>query len=117
MRDVLIFCLLLAGCCNGGCGSGKIHPAAQPHVEKLRKHFRGENVGEDVSTLISETRAMSEKLKKMGKKEQANKLDSYLDVLTYGNQTIDESLKDVMELARRKEEVHSSPKFGFCSLF
>jgi uncharacterized HAD superfamily protein len=76
---------------------------AERHAEKLRRHFIGERV-EDVSTLIAETRAISYQLKKSCMKEQANKFDSYTDVLMYGNRTIDESIKDVMELVKNKHD-------------
>jgi hypothetical protein len=55
-----------------------------------------------VSTLISETRAISRRLKNAGMIDQANKFDSYTDVLMYGNNTIDESLHDVMELVKHR---------------
>jgi hypothetical protein len=66
---------------------------------KLRRHFGGRREG-DISTLIQETSILSARLKAAGMRQQANKFDSYVDVLTYGNNTIDESLDDVMTLVR-----------------
>jgi hypothetical protein len=71
----------------------------------------------DVSTLIAETRAISAQLRRSCMKEQANKFDSYVDVLMYGNRTIDESLNDVMKLVKNGDEVCSTPlsiASGFC---
>jgi hypothetical protein len=69
--------------------------------DKLCRHFEGRREN-DISTLIRETRALSAQLKAAGMRQQANKFDSYVDVLTYGNNTIDESLDDVMRLVRYK---------------
>jgi hypothetical protein len=33
--------------------------------------------------------------------KRANRFDSYIDVLTYGNRTVDESLDDVMRLINK----------------
>lgn len=94
-------CLFLVGCGSiiGGGGYDSIDSYAERHRAKLRRHFMGERVG-DVSTLISETRAISNDLKRAGMMAQANKFDSYTDVLMYGNWTIEESMRDVMELVR-----------------
>jgi hypothetical protein len=70
------------------------------HEKKLRRHFSGERV-EDISTLISETKSISCQLKRSGRMREANRFDSYVDVLTYGNRTVDESLDDVMRLINR----------------
>jgi hypothetical protein len=70
------------------------------HEEKLRRHFSGKRVG-DISTLISETKSISYLLKRSGRRKRANQFDSYIDVLTYGNRTMDESLDDVMRLVNR----------------
>jgi hypothetical protein len=116
MRGVLLFCLILSGCCGK---SSNVCPFAQKHAEKLRKHFKGERT-EDVSTLISETKAVSARLRQSCMKEQANKFDSYVDVLTYGNRTIDESLNDVMELVKHDDNVCSyfqNAESKICSLF
>ncbi|MDR2106957.1 MAG: hypothetical protein LBO73_00290 [Holosporaceae bacterium] len=71
------------------------------HEQKLRQHFSGKRMG-DISTLISETRNISSRLKAAGMPERANTFDSYIDVLTYGHRTIDESLDDVMKLVHKK---------------
>ncbi|MDR2781788.1 MAG: hypothetical protein LBB21_05055 [Holosporaceae bacterium] len=95
-----LFCFIFVGCNNRT--TGRVCPVADQHVEKLRRHFIGEIVG-DISTLISETRVISATLKQSGMSQQANRFDSYIDVLTYGNRTIDESLNDVMELVKYKQ--------------
>ena len=91
----VLFLVILSSCC---CGSGDIGSVADKHEEKLRQHFISGGVLSDISTLIAETRDISARLKRDSLKKRANKFDSYIDVLTYGNNTIEESLKDVMEL-------------------
>jgi hypothetical protein len=90
--------LFLLNCCSP---ERSVDVIAAKHAATLRKHFKGEHT-EDVSTLIARTRYISAKLKRIGMSEQANKFDSYTDVLMYGNQTIDESLHDVMELVKHR---------------
>jgi hypothetical protein len=75
--------------------------AAGKHADKLRRHFIGDSTV-DVSTLIQETKAVSEKLKRSGMHEEANKFDSYIDVLMYGNNTLPESINDVLELVKHR---------------
>jgi hypothetical protein len=75
---------------------------AEQQTCKLRKHFIG-NSSTDVSTLIHETMEVSRKLKRAGMMDEANKFDSYTDVLMYGNNTIDESINDVLALVKRRE--------------
>jgi hypothetical protein len=77
-----------------------VDTAARMQREKLRRHFIRHSGPEDISTLISETRVVSDMLKRKGRIEEANKFDSYIDVLTFGNRTIDESLNDVMDLVK-----------------
>jgi hypothetical protein len=116
MYKVLFSCLILVGCC---VESQKCIVAEQ-HAEKLYRHFSGRRMG-DVSTLIVETRAISAQLKASGMYKQANKFDSYIDVLMYGNRTIDESLNDVMELVKNHGNCVCSTTqralAGVCSLF
>jgi hypothetical protein len=114
-----VFIGFLSGCCCDK--SGNVCPEADGLSEKLRIHFLGGRVG-DVSTLISETRIVSKKLKAMGLMEEANKFDSYTDVLMYGNHTINESLEDVVELIKQPPGSSvCSPtqclKSKLCSLF
>lgn len=71
---------------------------AERHAQLLRAHFLGKDVGLDLSTLIAQTRALSARLKRVGKLKTANQFDSYTDMLMYGNNTIDESINDVMKL-------------------
>ncbi|MDR1982873.1 MAG: hypothetical protein LBQ08_03705 [Holosporaceae bacterium] len=116
MYKVLISCFILVGCCAGSqrCLN------AERHAEKLYRHFSGKRAG-DVSTLIMETRAVSAQLKASGMHKQANKFDSYIDVLMYGNKTIDESINDVIKLVKYHDNcVCSVPQralAGVCSLF
>lgn len=55
---------------------------------------------EDVSTLIRRTRAISTQLKARGMYGRANRFDSYIDVLMYGNRTLEESIRDVEDLVK-----------------
>ncbi|MDR2766025.1 MAG: hypothetical protein LBB63_00995 [Holosporaceae bacterium] len=96
----LLLCLSLSSCCQWF--GGDLDAIAERQTCKLRRHFRGDN-STDVSTLIRETMAVSRKLKSAGMLEEANKFDSYTDVLMYGNNTIDESINDVLELVRQRE--------------
>jgi hypothetical protein len=70
------------------------------HAGKLRAHFTSGCKCGDVSFLISETMAISRELKRLNRREEARRFDSYADVLMFGNRTIDESLEDVMRLVR-----------------
>lgn len=104
--SVVCFSIFLSGCSYFSFGGGNpcVEGIADRHEQKLKQYFTSGNKGStDVSTLISETRTISQKLKAAGMKERANKFDSYIDVLTYGNKTIDESIKDVENLVRNKE--------------
>ena len=96
---------LLSGCSyfSSNGGNSCLEGLADKHEQKLKQYFTNGNRGNiDISTLISETQVISKKLKAAGMKERANKFDSYIDVLTYGNKTIDESIKDVENLVRNK---------------
>lgn len=57
----------------------------------------------DISTLIAETQKISARLKRENRYAEARKFDSYTDVLMFGNNTLDESLNDVMELIKYNE--------------
>ncbi|GHU17007.1 hypothetical protein FACS189472_03290 [Alphaproteobacteria bacterium] len=103
---VMLGALLLESCCNKDSDSFKsrnrhrsenIGGAIQIQIAKLRNHFLGYE-GIDVSTLIAETSTLSIELKRAGRYEEAKKFDSYIDVLMFGNNTIDESINDVIEL-------------------
>ncbi|MCR5225337.1 MAG: hypothetical protein K6C34_04605 [Alphaproteobacteria bacterium] len=78
---------------------------AERHAAVLRAHFSGQSSSMDVSTLVSQTRSISARLKQAGRQKTANKFDSYTDVLMYGNNTLDESINDVMDLVKN----------GYCS--
>ncbi|MDR2067875.1 MAG: hypothetical protein LBP41_02710 [Holosporaceae bacterium] len=99
-RATFVLCMFLTGCCTKFF-SCDMEVAAEKHADKLRKHFIGDSTV-DVSTLIHETRAVSGRLKRAGMYEQANKFDSYTDVLMYGNNTLPESINDVMELVKHR---------------
>ena len=103
-KNGILLCiyLILSGCYC--VKSDETCTVAQLHAEKLRRHFSGKLV-EDVSTLIQETKTISSQLKAAGLKKQANEFDSYVDVLMFGNRTIDESLNDVMTLVKQKKQV------------
>ncbi len=107
--SVVCFSVLLSGCSDFSFfeGNSCAENIADRHKQKLKQYFTNGGRGNtDVSTLIAETRKISQKLKAAGMKERANKFDSYIDVLTYGNKTIDESIKDVENLVRNKEGSH-----------
>ena len=53
---------------------------------------------DDVSTLVSETQFIANRLRLFRFNKLANKFNSYLDVLMYGNNTLDESVRDTQEL-------------------
>ncbi len=95
MKKYLGILLLLTACCNQE--EREVLKYAQAHAEKLRSHFIGQTVS-DVSTLVTETQVISYKLKSLKFNDLANKFNSYLDVLMYGNRTLDESVKDVQDL-------------------
>ena len=97
MKKLLGIFLIVTACC--GSEDQTILIDARSHAEKIRNHFLG-HISEDVSTLIAETRAISYRLKTSGCRELANKFDSYIDVLMYGNKTIQESVKDMQDLVR-----------------
>jgi hypothetical protein len=101
-KKLLLFLLVLLPSCKQ-CSNEDVETLASAHKEKLRKHFIQGDTSVDISTLISETRSISARLKRAGMMKKANKFDSYTDVLMFGNRTIDESLNDVMKLAKHRE--------------
>jgi hypothetical protein len=117
-RIAFVLCMFLAGC-SAKFFSCNTEVTADKHADKLRKHFIGDSTV-DVSTLIQETRAVSGRLKRAGMYEQANKFDSYTDVLMYGNNTLPESINDVMELVKHRNCVCPTLqglKTKICGLF
>ena len=78
----------------------RILAEAEQYAQILRAHFLGQDIGIDLSTLIAQTRSISTRLKRAGKLKIANQFDSYTDVLMYGNNTLDESINDVIRLVR-----------------
>ncbi len=97
--------MIVLTACSGAGHEGNVMSDAEQHAAKLREHFMGKNTTTDVSTLVSQTRSISARLKQTGHDKAANKFDSYTDVLMYGNHTLDESINDVMDLVRN----------GYCS--
>ena len=97
MKKLLGIFLIVTACCN----NEELNTLrdARNHAEKIRNHFMG-HVSEDVSTLIAKTRGISYRLKSLKFYGLANKFDSYTDVLIYGNDTIQESVKDMQDLVR-----------------
>ena len=99
-KSLLFFVLFLMN----GCGNyfdGQTNSYAVEHQMKLRQHFSGMK-RQDISTLISETAKIANELKMSGQTKLANKFDSYIDVLTYGQHTIPESIRDVRCLMKNK---------------
>jgi len=97
MKKLLAVFLIVTACCS--TEEKNVLRDAQNHAEKIRSHFTG-YVSEDVSTLIAETRVIAHRLKSLNFCGLANKFNSYIDVLMYGNNTINESVKDVQKLVR-----------------
>ena len=95
MKKLLGILLILTACCSQQ--EQDALRDAQAHAEKIRNHFLG-YVSEDVSTLITETQIMSYRLKSLKFCKLANKFNSYLDVLMYGNNTMNESVRDMQDL-------------------
>ena len=86
---------MLTACCAPR--EEEIMIEARRHAEKLRLHFGGHRMG-DVSSLIAETKAISMELKRINNRKLANKFDSYIDVLSFGNRTLEESVNDMKDL-------------------
>ncbi len=95
MKKILGILLILTACCS--TEERNILNEAKFQEERIRNHFMG-YVSEDVSTLIAETQIIAYKLKSLKFHKLANKFNSYIDVLMYGNRTIYESVKDMQDL-------------------
>ncbi|MDR2794977.1 MAG: hypothetical protein LBB12_04325 [Holosporaceae bacterium] len=108
LMHMLFFALLLVSCSGENDCCPSIVETAKSHKQKLRAHFMGNGRITDISTLIEETRRISARLKKENKYTEARKFDSYTDVLMFGNNTIDESLNDVMELIGQGKNTEKS---------
>lgn len=86
----------------------ELNDIADQHEQVLKQYFTYGSDGDvneygggsDVSTLLSKTMAISVQFKERGMYARANQFDSYVDVLMYGNQTIDESIRDVEDLVK-----------------
>ncbi len=95
MIKKIILLFIMTACCRPE--EQRIMDIAIKHEEKLRHHFMGHRAG-DISSLINETRSISQKLKREGFLKVANRFDSYADVLIYGNRTLNESVQDMFNL-------------------
>lgn len=119
IHKMITICLIfsLSGCDtvkNWFADNRCLEKAADRHEIKLKQYFTsGKGNAGDVSTLISETRTMSSKLKAAGLNERANKFDSYIDVLSYGNRTLDESIKDTQNLVKTPYQPSKSKVCAF----
>ena len=62
-----------------------------------------------ISTLrwseVSETKVISSKLKRINKCKLANKFDSYIDELNFGNITLEKSINDMQDFVTRRLEI------------
>ena len=99
--------IVLLTSCSSVSRSEHVTQSADLHEVKLKRHFLGNNVGTDMSSLINETKLIADQLRADGEIEKANRFDSYVDVLMFGNNTIDESINDVIKLVN-DQEVSSS---------
>ncbi len=95
MKKFLGILLIVTACCS--TEEQAALKEAQNHAERIRSHFMG-YVSEDVSTLIAETQVVAYRLNSLKFYKLANKFNSYIDVLMYGNNTIYESVKDMQDL-------------------
>ena len=95
MKKILGMLLIVTACCSQE--ERTTIRDARAHAEKLRDHFKG-YVSNDVSTLVIETQFIANRLKFFKFNKLANKFCSYLDVLMYGNNTLNESVRDTQEL-------------------
>ena len=108
MKKILGMLLIVTACCSQE--ERMTIRDAQAHAEKLRAHFKG-YVSNDVSTLVIETQFIANRLKAFKFNKLANNLPflfnelnkitlfcSYFDVLMYGNNTLNESVRDTQEL-------------------
>lgn len=103
----IVFLLLIVSMC--GCemsiydqdnlSNRQFDDTVTAHEYLLREHFLGHHVpGYDIATLLNNTTTIANQLRKLGRFEDANRFDSYRDVLTYGQYTIEESINDVQKL-------------------
>ena len=95
--------IVLLTSCSSVSRSEHVTQSADLHEVKLKRHFLGNNVGTDMSSLINETKLIADQLRADGEIEKANRFDSYVDVLMFGNNTIDESINDVIKLVNDHE--------------
>lgn len=108
----LICLLMLTSCCSRY--NNNIEYVADRHREKLRTHFSkgksrcvSKTNNYDIHSLIYETRYIAGRLRTEGRLEEANEFDSYVDVLMFGNKTIDESINDVAKLVNGETKKRS----------
>lgn len=83
------------------------------HERLLREHFLGHYTRYDIAELINRTTNIANQLRGRGRLREANRFDSYRDVLIYGRHTIDESIRDVQKLIKYGVP-ESKLCFSFC---
>ena len=95
MHKYIALLFLLVGC---QMGSDVFEQKVINHELLLREHFLGHSTEYDMAGLINMTTEIANQLRGRGRLADANRFDSYRDVLIYGNLTIDESMNDVKKL-------------------
>lgn len=100
----------LAGCQTGS--NNLLNNQVVAHERLLREHFLGHHTKYDMAELINKTTDIANQLRGLGRLKDANRFDSYRDVLIYGQYTIDESIKDVQSLIK-----NGVPDNGTCFSF
>ncbi len=105
-KFISVICFALMTSCCSKYNNDMDFVAARQR-EKLKAHFsqgiKKSRCGTDVRSydlhsLIYETRYIAGRLRAQGRMKEANEFDSYVDVLMFGNKTIDESIDDVVKL-------------------
>ena len=111
---LLLLLLFLSSCCSRKCG---IDSMMHDHREKLREHFsRGNreskcrrkrygNVerdveGTNISVLTDRALKIADRLKEIGRYDEADEFYSYVDVLMFGNKSVKSSMADVKKLVQ-----------------
>lgn len=111
---VFIMCAMLG---LTGCQTGperRFDDRVVAHERLLREHFLGHYTGLDLAELINRTTNIANQLRGRGRLKDANRFDSYRDVLIYGQYTIDESINDVQKLIKDGVRNDNRTCFSFC---
>ena len=104
MYRYIVLMFLLSGCQT--INSNSFDQEVVNHELLLRQHFLGHSTGYDIAGLINKTTEIANRLRALGRLSDANRFDSYRDVLIYGNRTIDESMRDVELLVHKGVPKH-----------